>query len=79
MCSSQECIRKITLFFELFSFSGFFGSILKLESRFFPAKITLTFLKMDPSYGTLGFINIAALEFIYKARKKKWDFPDVHK
>jgi hypothetical protein len=31
---------------------------------------------MDPSFATLGFINIAALEFIYKARKKKWEFPD---
>jgi hypothetical protein len=26
-------------FFELFAFSGFFGSILKLKSRFFPAKL----------------------------------------
>jgi hypothetical protein len=48
-----------------------------LKSRFFPAKTTLTFLKIDPSFTTLGFINIAALEFIYKARKKKWEFPDV--
>jgi hypothetical protein len=42
----------------------------KVEKPVFPAKTTLTFLKMDPNYATLGFINIAALEFIYKARKK---------
>jgi hypothetical protein len=68
---------KSHFFFELFAFSGFFGSILKLKTRFFPAKTTLTFLKIDPSFTTLGFINIAALEFVYKAGKKKWEFPDV--
>ena len=32
---------------------------------------------MDPSYATLGFINFLALEFVYKARKTKCDFPDA--
>jgi hypothetical protein len=66
----QHDIRKISLFFELFGFFGFFGSILKSKSRVFPAKTTLTFLKMDPSYATLSFINFLALELIYNARKK---------
>jgi hypothetical protein len=70
-------IRKITLFFELFAFSGFFGSIFKLKSRFFPAKTSLNFLKTDASYATLSFIKISALEFIYKAGKIKWEFPDI--
>jgi hypothetical protein len=36
-----QYIRKITFFFELIAFSGFFGSILKLKSRFFPAKTSV--------------------------------------
>ena len=78
--NSQISSGKSHFFFELFTFFGFFGSILKLKSQRKPVFLSqnyLTFLEMDPSYATLGFINFLALEFVYKARKTNCDFPDA--
>jgi len=49
-------------FLELLGFFGFCSMISKPKSHFCPVKMTLTFLKSDPSYTTLGFLGFSALE-----------------